>query len=155
MRSTGFEEHPNHLDGHDEESQHHRISRGDHNSEAVSGHRRGNATSTASSSSAKPNGPLAKAVTQFLRSLGQRNASPNTVLAYTKDLASFADYIGNQKPADIDHVRIRGFLSHLYDHGLGKTSVARHLAAVRSFYKWLAREGLVKQNPAALVSTPK
>jgi integrase/recombinase XerC len=98
---------------------------------------------------------MAKAVQQFLRALQQRNASPNTILAYTKDLTSFISYVGEAKPADIDHVRIRGYLSELYDKGLGKTSVARHLAAVRSFYKWLAREGTVKQNPASLVATPK
>jgi integrase/recombinase XerC len=98
---------------------------------------------------------MSKSIQQFLRSLQQRNASPNTILAYTKDLNSFAEYIGDVKPADVDHVRIRGYLSDLYDKGLGKTSVARHLAAVRSFYRSMAREGMVKQNPAALVSTPK
>src|SRR5262249_13933882 len=56
---------------------------------------------------------------------------------------------------DVDHVMIRAFLSELYDKGLSKPSVARALAAVRSIYKWLAVEGKVKQNPAALVSSPK
>jgi integrase/recombinase XerC len=55
----------------------------------------------------------------------------------------------------IDHVAIRGFLSHLYEKGLSKASVARSLAAVRSLYRWLAQEGMVEQNPAKLVSTPK
>ena len=55
----------------------------------------------------------------------------------------------------IDHIAIRGFLSHLYDKGLSKTSVARALAAVRSLYRWLAQEGVVEQNPAKLVSTPR
>lgn len=100
--------------------------------------------------------PMQKAVIQFLQNLRERNASPNTILAYGKDLAEFVKYIGPiEKPDQLDHVRIRGFLSHLYERGLGKTSVARHLAAVRSLYKWLAREGKVKQNPASLVSTPK
>jgi integrase/recombinase XerC len=100
--------------------------------------------------------PMQKAVIQFLQNLRERNASPNTIVAYGKDLAEFVKYIGPiEKPDQLDHVRIRGFLSHLYERGLGKTSVARHLAAVRSLYKWLAREGKVKQNPAALVSTPK
>jgi integrase/recombinase XerC len=100
--------------------------------------------------------PMQKAVIQFLQNLRERNASPNTILAYGKDLAEFVKYIGPIESADqLDHVRIRGFLSHLYERGLGKTSVARHLAAIRSLYKWLAREGKVKQNPAALVSTPK
>ncbi len=55
----------------------------------------------------------------------------------------------------IDHIAIRGFLSHLYDKGLSETSVARALAAVRSLYRWLAQEGVVEQNPAKLVSTPR
>lgn len=100
-------------------------------------------------------GKMTKSIQQFLHSLRQRNASPNTILAYTKDLNSFAAYVGEVRPSEVDHVRIRGYLSDLYDHGLCKTSVARHLAAVRSFYRWLAREGMVKQNPASLVSTPR
>src|SRR5205814_2703666 len=66
-----------------------------------------------------------------------------------------AAYAGSRKWREIDHVVIRGFLSHLYEKGLVKTSVARSLAAVRSLYRWLAVEGVVEQNPAALVSTPK
>ena len=50
---------------------------------------------------------------------------------------------------------MRGFLSQLYEKGLSKPSVARALAAVRSLYRWLAREGVVEQNPAKLVATPK
>jgi integrase/recombinase XerC len=111
--------------------------------------------STVSEQRAEPSGPLGKTIQQFLRALHQRNAAANTILAYTKDLTDFCSYIGDAKPTQIDHVRIRGYLSELYDRGLGKTSVARHLAAIRSLYRWLAREGLVKQNPAALVSTPK
>jgi integrase/recombinase XerC len=96
-----------------------------------------------------------KAIVQFLRSLRERNASPHTLKAYTGDLANFSAYVGSRGWSSIDHVAIRGFLSHLYEKGLGKTSVARSLAAVRSLYRWLAQEGVVEQNPAALVSTPK
>ena len=96
-----------------------------------------------------------KAVAKFLRALQERNASQHTVKAYANDLASFAEYVGPQGWGDIDHVLIRGYLSRLYERGLGKTSVARSLAAVRSLYKWLAQEGVVEQNPAALVATPK
>ena len=67
----------------------------------------------------------------------------------------FAAYVGSRSWKQIDHLAIRGFLSRLYEKGLGKTSVARALAAVRSLYRWLAQEGVVEQNPAALVSTPK
>jgi len=100
-------------------------------------------------------GPVPKAVARFLRSLKERNASAHTIKAYTGDLEKFAAYVGEAGWKQIDHVRIRGFLSQLYDHGLSKTSVARALAAVRSLYRWLAREGVVEQNPAALVSTPR
>src|SRR5437588_3484019 len=96
-----------------------------------------------------------KSVQQFLRSLRGRNASPHTIKAYTGDLEVFSAYIGSRKLPEIDHISIRGFLSQLYEKGLSKTSVARSLAAVRSLYRWLAQEGVVEQNPAALVTTPK
>src|SRR5450755_5032813 len=96
-----------------------------------------------------------KAVAQFLRSLQERNASAHTIKAYRTDLAHFAEYVGPQTWRDIDHVLIRGYLSSLYERGLSKTSVARALAALRSLYRWLAQEGVVDQNPAALVATPK
>ncbi len=97
----------------------------------------------------------AKAVADFLRHLGERNASPHTRRAYKKDLSLFAVYAGSRECKQIDHIAVRGFLSQLYDNGLSKTSVARALAAVRSLYRWLAREGVVEQNPAKLVATPK
>ncbi len=95
------------------------------------------------------------AVAGFLRTMRERNASVHTVRAYAGDLDVFAAYAGSRDWSAIDHVTIRGFLSHLYDKGLTKTSVARALAALRSLYRWLAQEGVVEQNPAALVATPK
>jgi len=96
-----------------------------------------------------------RATDDFLRHLRERNASPHTIKAYAGDLDVFAAYIGTRGWKAIDHIAIRGFLSHLYDKGLSKTSVARALAAVRSLYRWLAQEGVVEQNPAKLVSTPR
>ncbi len=95
------------------------------------------------------------ATDDFLRHLRERNASAHTIKAYTGDLDNFAVYVGSCDWKGIDHIAIRGFLSHLYDKGLSKTSVARALAAVRSLYRWLAQEGVVEQNPAKLVSTPR
>jgi len=95
------------------------------------------------------------ATDSFLRHLRERNASAHTIKAYTGDLDAFAAYVSERGWKDIDHIVIRGFLSHLYDNGLGKTSVARALAAVRSLYRWLAQEGVVESNPAKLVSTPR
>jgi integrase/recombinase XerC len=93
----------------------------------------------------------------FLRSLkSERNFSAHTATAYRKDLKKFVQFLGrgpNWK--SIDHLRIRAFLSHLHETGLNKASIARTLAAIRAFYRWLGREGLIDQNPAALVSTPK
>ncbi len=96
-----------------------------------------------------------KAIAKFIRALQERNASAHTIKAYRTDLAQFTDYIGPQGWRDIDHVLIRGYLANLYERGLSKTSVARALAALRSLYRWLAQEGEVEQNPAALVATPK
>jgi integrase/recombinase XerC len=96
-----------------------------------------------------------RAVAKFVRALLERNASPHTIKAYHTDLEQFAAYVGPQGWRDIDHVLIRGYLSSLYERGLSKVSVARALAALRSLYRWLAQEGLVDQNPAALVATPK
>jgi integrase/recombinase XerC len=98
---------------------------------------------------------IENSIDDFLRELLRRNSSRHTIKAYTNDLQMFADYVGAATWKNIDHLRIRGFLSHLYERGLSKTSVARALAALRSLYRWLALEGVVEQNPAALVSTPK
>ncbi|HZD96004.1 MAG TPA: tyrosine recombinase XerC [Candidatus Sulfotelmatobacter sp.] len=98
-----------------------------------------------------------KGIRRFLESMGgERNASAHTLRAYRNELARFAEYLGPElRWKDVDHVSIRGFLSHLHSSGLSKVSVARALAAVRSLYKWLAREGVVQQNPAKLVVTPR
>ena len=98
---------------------------------------------------------VAKAAADFIRHLEERNASPHTIKAYSRDLARFAAYAGSRGWRQIDHIAVRGFLSQLYETGLSKTSVARALAAVRSLYRWLAREGVVEHNPAKLVATPK
>jgi integrase/recombinase XerC len=100
-------------------------------------------------------------VEEFLAMLAaERNASPHTVRAYARELRGFADFLAKQYGtrlaiAKIEHQQIRAYLGELYGRGLGKASVARALAAIRSWFKWLARQGVVEQSPAALVSTPK
>ena len=100
---------------------------------------------------------IQKGINKFLDSLrGERNASAHTLRAYSNELRRFAEYLGPEACwKEIDHVTIRGFLSHLHGCGLSKVSVARALAALRSMYKWLGREGIVAQNPAKLVSSPR
>jgi integrase/recombinase XerC len=90
----------------------------------------------------------------------ERGASAHTLRAYQRELAQFTEYLTKQfgKSCDIrriEHLHIRAYLAELYERGLSKASAARALAAVRSWFKWLARMGHVPQNPAALVATPK
>src|SRR5271167_2309933 len=90
----------------------------------------------------------------------ERGASEHTVRAYAREVRSFAAYLGETLGKDaqvgaVEHLHIRAYLGLLYERGLTKASAARALAAVRSWFKWLAKEGKVKQNPALLVSTPK
>lgn len=94
----------------------------------------------------------------YLRSV--RNASPNTLRSYTFDLSQFVTFLTPPKsetPAlrDVTHLMIREFIGHLHDHKLEKSSIARKVAAIRSFFKFAVREGKVLQNPARLVATPK
>lgn len=90
----------------------------------------------------------------------ERGASAHTLRAYERELAQFSAYMREQVAKDcdirrIEHLHIRGYMAELYRRGLSKPSAARALAAVRSWFKWLARMGYVVQNPARLVATPK
>jgi len=95
---------------------------------------------------------------EYLRSV--RNSSPHTVSNYGRDLDQFLAYLsppGAQPPVltAVAHSMIREFVVHLHDQGLEKSSIARKLAALRSFFKYCVREGYLKENPARLVPTPK
>lgn len=86
-----------------------------------------------------------------------RNYSPNTAAAYAQDLDCFLIWASN---CGIDvlqatHRDFRRFLSSLSGAGYAKTTVNRRFSAVRSFYSWLVREGVIESNPAAVVSSPK
>jgi len=100
-------------------------------------------------------------VTEFLTALAhERGASPHTLRAYQRELHDFAAYLADKLGAElsirqVEHRQIRAYLSELYGRGLSKASVARALAAIRAWFKWLARRGHVEQNPALLVATPK
>jgi integrase/recombinase XerC len=105
--------------------------------------------------------PLKSLVADYLRVLAnERGASAHTLRAYKRELNEFAAWIAErygkeQRVECIEHTHIRAYLGILYDRGLAKASAARALAAIRSWFKWLARTGLVEQNAAALVATPR
>jgi integrase/recombinase XerC len=104
---------------------------------------------------------LGELVSAYLAVLAnERGSSPHTLRAYDRELNSFAVWILEQQgpdtvPSAIEHTRIRAYLGTLYERGLSKASAARALAAIRSWFKWLARYGHVEQNAASLVATPK
>jgi integrase/recombinase XerC len=108
---------------------------------------------------------LGALVADYLRVLrNERGCSAHTLRAYERELLGFAAHIAEELGCDegvergvecIEHTHIRAYLGTLYARGLSKASAARALAAVRSWFKWLARAGYVEKNVAALVSTPK
>jgi integrase/recombinase XerC len=90
----------------------------------------------------------------------ERGASPHTCRAYRKDLELFATFLREKGlPSDaatIDHLTIRLFLGHLYqEKRIKRTSVVRKLATLRTFFRYLNREGIIAKNPAKMVATPK
>ena len=96
-----------------------------------------------------------KLVEQFLSQMtAEQNISVHTVRAYREDLLTFFDFV-KKEPASVDNLDIRDYMTSLYMKGLTKTTTGRKLAAIRSFYRYLHLEGIVKTNPARLVSTPK
>jgi integrase/recombinase XerC len=101
------------------------------------------------------------AVKQFLIYLRSvRNASPHTIRSYDNDLGQFLTFLtppgtAMPSPQEITHLMIREFVAHLHDLKLEKSSIARKLAAIRSFFKYAVREGKVARNPARMVATPK
>lgn len=84
----------------------------------------------------------------------ERGASAHTIRSYREDLETFFGHICSS-PEAVDTVEIRGFIAGQIGEGLKKSTVGRRLATIRSFYKFLHREGYVKSNPAKLVNAPK
>ena len=102
--------------------------------------------------------PTIQKYLEYLRSV--RNASPHTLINYGNDLDQFVQFLtppGTETPElkQVTHHVIREFVAHLHDGGLEKSSIARKLAALRSFFKYCVREGKLNENPARLVPTPK
>ncbi len=94
-------------------------------------------------------------IDKFIRYLEiEKAASLHTVRACRKDLRAFSEY-AKTEPGEIDMIDVRGFVAEQIKKGLRKITVSRRLSSIRSFFKFLYREGYIKSNPAKLVSNPK
>ena len=109
---------------------------------------------------------MEKLIEQFLEHLRyERNVSSHTLRNYASDLEQFLDFLAPADPATgkrstpevsaIDHLTIREWLATLHTAQKKKASIARKLAALRTFFQFLVREGMLELNPAKLVATPK
>ena len=100
-------------------------------------------------------------VGQFLRRLQrERDASPHTVKAYREDLSALAEYLADSTgrtpdPAAVTVADLRGYVAALGEAGYAKSSVARRMSAVRSFFKFARREGWVTSSPAEPLRSPR
>lgn len=101
------------------------------------------------------------AVDSFLRSLRiERNASPLTLKSYAEDFNSLFDYLQDRvgripEPSETDITMLRGYVAYLHECQYAKTTIARRLACLRSFFRYCAREKLVTSNPAKALRTPR
>jgi integrase/recombinase XerC len=101
-----------------------------------------------------------RAIEGFLEDLRHRRGlSPHTISSYASDLHQFQAFVeeslGISSASDVDVLAIRSFLARLHASGLERSSIARKLAAIRTFFRYLSREGRIAKNPARLVSTPR
>lgn len=101
---------------------------------------------------------LAEQTDRFLTHLAaERGASPHTVRAYSTDLAAFAEWLERSggELTTLDHRTLRRYLAELDRARYAKTTIARRLSSVRSFFAYLVREGVLESDPASVLATPK
>ena len=95
-------------------------------------------------------------IKQFLMFLdAEKHASPHTIKNYGSDLRAFARFVGEKTIDDISYLTIRNFLAYLKEKESLKTTMSRKLACLKSFFKYLTRENILKTSPAAGIATPK
>ncbi len=108
-------------------------------------------------------GSVQAAIAEYLTYLkAERDASAHTLRNYRVDLTQFLEFLRDREPgravpgpSAVDHLAIRGFLARLHAAGLARTSLARKLATLRSFFAFLCRRGALEANPAALLQGPR
>ena len=85
----------------------------------------------------------------------EKNYSLHTIKNYIADLNEFSDFISHGDISSVDYLTVRKFLGFFRQKALSKRSVARKLSSLRTFFKFLQRDGYIKQNPVSDISTPK
>src|SRR5688572_2832216 len=105
---------------------------------------------------------MEKLIEQFLEHLRyERNVSAHTLRNYSSDLEQFTHFLAPDKKTklpdvtEVDHLTIREWMATLHTDQKKKSSIARKLATLRTFFQFLVREGVLELNPAKLVATPK
>ena len=97
-----------------------------------------------------------KYIEKFMRYMEiEKNYSPHTLLNYKLDLNDFKKFCGQIDLEKIDYLLLRKYLAMLKEKNLGNRTVGRHLSALRSFFRFLCREGYLKTNPILMLSSPK
>ena len=95
-------------------------------------------------------------IEKFIRYLQiEKNYSRHTILNYKLDLEHFKNFLGELSLEKVDYLILRKYLAALKEKNLKSRSVSRRLSALRTFFKFLIREGLLKNNPVASLSSPK
>ena len=104
---------------------------------------------------------MRKAIASFLRYLNtERNASDLTLKSYREDLMGLVAYLEDEgtscpKPGKVSMLQLRGYVASLHEAGYAKSTIARRLASLRSFYQFGQREGWAKTNPAKALRNPR
>jgi len=99
---------------------------------------------------------MEKYIEKFIRYLEiEKNYSVHTILNYKLDLQDFGKFLGTAELEKVDYLALRKYLAVLKEKNLGNRTVGRRLSALRSFFRFLSREGYIKTNPILMLSSPK
>ncbi|MBU1906165.1 MAG: tyrosine recombinase XerC [Candidatus Omnitrophica bacterium] len=99
---------------------------------------------------------MEKYIDKFIRYLEiEKNYSKHTILNYRLDLCDFSKFISGVDPGKVDYFTLRKYLATLKEKSLKNRTVNRHLSSLRSFFRFLTRDGYIKTNPILILSSPK
>src|SRR5205809_1806642 len=113
-------------------------------------------------SAPRQRGAMREGITDFLRHLGvEKNSSAHTVKSYREDLTQALEYFvtklgtATPRPAQLSTRALRAYLAHLHEKGFARSTIARKLASLRSWCRYLCRQGVLSTNPTAGLRGPR